>query len=132
MIDLSKLRELAKAATPGRWVAANIVATENRIVHTWQIAAAEDGPLICTLDNDSFEPANQAFIAAANPFAILELCDRLEQVEDALRRLVPLAETANAFLCEYCPGNDLTISKIDAATNYAREALSQINPGAGK
>ncbi len=92
MIDLTALRELAKAATPGEWVTTNVEA--HGVVDSFQVAAHEDGPLICTLETDG-EPirANQAFIAAANPAAILELLARLERAEsqcltDAERRCI--------------------------------------------
>ena len=89
MIDINKLRKLAKAATPGRgWYVelGDYIYGEKDVTdgeEEWQpvIAHTEDGEPV------NFEGSVAAFIAAANPAAVLELLDRLEAAEnDALEQ----------------------------------------------
>jgi hypothetical protein len=94
-LDLTRLKELAQAATPGPWEAlphGGFYPT----MHTPQIKAV-DGSVIfspsCdvgTMRNPEIVPgkdlneANGLFIAAANPAAVLELIERLERAEAML------------------------------------------------
>ena len=83
MIDTKELRRLAQAATPGPWY---VTGTLTRYVE-----ALIDGGLIqevaaCgpTKADGGYGPqqeANARLIAAANPAAISELLDRLEEAE---------------------------------------------------
>ena len=88
MIDINKLRKLAKAATPGRgWYVelGDYIYGEKDVTdgEEWQpvIVSTEDGEPV------NFEGSVAAFIAAANPTAMIELLDRLEAAEnDALEQ----------------------------------------------
>ena len=88
MIDINKLRKLAKAATPGRgWYVelGDYIYGEKDVTdgEEWQpvIVSTEDGEPV------NFEGSVAAFIAVANPAAVLELLDRLEAAEnDALEQ----------------------------------------------
>ena len=73
------LRALAEAATPGPWVAWIIPGCS--VVRT-----AQEPYVTCSTD------ADLAFIAAANPTAVLALLDRLEAAEGALERVRALAD----------------------------------------
>jgi hypothetical protein len=93
--DLAKLRELAKAATPGPWAhvrrghpdahpdlqSAFVEGPPNRLDQSWtsNVCQAHNAPTLGHHHNDA------AFIAAANPAAITALLDRLERAESALR-----------------------------------------------
>ena len=82
-IDINKLRRLAQAATPGPWYVTGKL--------TRYVEALIDGGLIqevaaCgpTKADGGYGPqqeANARLIAAANPAAISELLDRLEEAE---------------------------------------------------
>ena len=82
MIDIKELRRLAQAATPGGWY----VKRGNHIYGCKEVTDGEEKwhPVIACTDDDevnvNFE-ANASFIAAANPSAISELLDRLEESE---------------------------------------------------
>jgi len=78
MIDIEELRRLAQMATPGPWmidyvgVGFEVAAGESVIAQSQQIQGD-----MC----HKTRKANAAFIAAANPAAISELIDRLEEAE---------------------------------------------------
>jgi septal ring factor EnvC (AmiA/AmiB activator) len=88
-IDTNELRRLAQAATPGPWYVTGKL--------TRYVEARIDGGLIqevaaCgpTKADDGYGPqqeANARLIAAANPAAISELIDRLEEAEKELAEL---------------------------------------------
>ena len=86
--DLKKLRELAVNATPGPWIQKNNgywpVVGEN----TYSVVSAqtdEDGDSeLITRERCSYEIT--AFIAAANPQAIIELLNRLERLENCIKK----------------------------------------------
>lgn len=91
MIDKSKLKELAQKATPGEWL------HTDRTVYALQHAGWRKGVeqfenrFYCGIQHGRGTPeieleANAAYIAAANPAAILELLAELETLEK-LRRL---------------------------------------------
>ncbi len=88
MIDINELRRLAQAATPGGWY----VERGNYVYGCKEVTDGEEEwhPVIACTDDDevsiNFE-GNANFIAAANPAAISELLDRLEEAEsDALEQ----------------------------------------------
>jgi len=78
MTDLTELRKLAEAATAGPWVqngpSKHIVIAPGKkpsgIASAWEHAAVSDNAR-----------ANAAFIAAANPDAIIFLLDRVDRAE---------------------------------------------------
>jgi hypothetical protein len=104
--DLAELRRLAEAATPGPWFCDGVSAEEGRgkytayevtvpnsrgdhqsIVDTFNSGIAE----IHEEEYDRWDEVgrrNAAFIAAANPAAILALIDRTEKAEAALASAV--------------------------------------------
>ena len=81
-ININELRRLAQAATPGGWY----VARGNYVYGCKEVTDGEEvwHPVIACTDDDevsiNFE-GNAKFIAAANPAAISELLDRLEEAE---------------------------------------------------
>ena len=88
-IDLKRLRELAVAATPGPW---EVSGTGQ------QVLKPSDSPLgnirICESNSlaDWYQGktscwANIAFIAAANPQAVIGMINRLDEAECAIRDL---------------------------------------------
>jgi len=80
-----ELRKLAEAATVGVWKASGF--SVNSKEHGWATIANTE------LDYDGMAE-NAAYIAAANPAAILELLDRLEKAEKDAARLLPLLKQA--------------------------------------
>lgn len=79
MIDLDKLEEMAKAATPGPWVRGPYGWVYVTGADTYAVAccATKSGPM----RNSN---ANEDFIAAANPAAVLEMVDLIRKQEAAL------------------------------------------------
>ena len=76
MTDPTELRRLAEAATPGPWRTSKaddtaIMSFDNDVAHTVGIYEVEAETM----------EADAAYIAAANPAAILALLDRLARVE---------------------------------------------------
>ena len=71
-MDLNKLEELARAATPGPWVTEEVFAENGAFSHISM--TSEDGT---ELIGDDLGPSHvdTAFIAAANPAAVQELID---------------------------------------------------------
>ena len=77
MIDLEKLKKLARAATPGPWVTAHdtFMCDGGR---DWYVKAGDE--YIVSGDHADDDP-DCRFVAAANPTAVLELIERLERAE---------------------------------------------------
>ena len=98
--DLAELRRLAEAATPGPWHAATGAALQTDAgvdaTHVWYCRWRDERFLSISkvLDNelDQTTPEDAAYIAAANPAAVLALLDKL----DALAALRAAAEAARA------------------------------------
>lgn len=93
MIDLDELEAKAKAATPGPWYADEHLDTEllcNEVGETipgWQFYNADNWPLGAIWSDMGPEitaAPNVAFIAAANPTAVLALIVRIRDLEDRL------------------------------------------------
>lgn len=76
--DRTQLRALATAATPGPWE--YIPTAPNRGV---DFVRTELGPTVCDFGGYPPTRADAAFIAAANPTAVLALLDELRECEDA-------------------------------------------------
>jgi AraC-like DNA-binding protein len=88
MIDLTALKELAKAATPGKWqhnCHGYIYGEKNSLVQG--SGDADQGALIRIED--------AAFIAAAYPSTVLELLARLERAENLLASIERRAGSAS-------------------------------------
>ena len=83
MIDLDKIKKLAKAATPGTWDA---------VLHAHGTGVENDDEQLFIEQYGltyTANPSDALFIAAANPGAILELIERVRQAE------ARIAEAAN-------------------------------------
>jgi hypothetical protein len=102
MMDTAELRRKAEAATPGPWasyngftegdasITANLPCINGLDAHF--TIARVDAPDIAETQmtdgalTDERAKANAAFIAAANPKAVLALLDRITELEDAFER----------------------------------------------
>ena len=82
-IDTNELRRLAQAATPGPWyVTGNLTRYVEALIDGGLIQeVAACGPTKADGGYGPQQEANARLIAAANPAAISELLDRLEEVE---------------------------------------------------
>ena len=82
-IDINKLRRLAQAATPGPWYVTGKLTryVEARIDGGLIQEVAACGPTKADGGYGPQQEANARLIAAANPAAISELLDRLEEAE---------------------------------------------------
>lgn len=83
MTDLKKLRALAEKATPGRWSLKTNVHPETNGM-SWGFLTGPSQNITWS-DNKPSTVRDAEFIATANPQAIIELLDRLERYEKALR-----------------------------------------------
>ena len=83
MIDINELRRLAQAATPGPWYVTGKLTryVEARIDGGLIQEVAACGPTKADGGYGPQQEANARLIAAANPAAISELLDRLEEAE---------------------------------------------------
>ena len=93
---LTELRKLAEEATPGPW---------RRIIHNWHSAVVCEAQYKL-LDNEVSPNvrrlSDSAFIAAANPAAIIELLAVVEKMRDVLESIArreeyPIAKAAYAL-----------------------------------
>lgn len=85
--DLAELRRLAEVATPGPWQAS--------FDQSEVASPCGDGSydLVCAaIANGATDPKNAAFIAAANPAAILALLDCVASAEAALEPFSPFGQ----------------------------------------
>ena len=82
-IDTNELRRLAQAATPGPWyVTGKLTRYVEARIDGWLIQeVAACGPTKADGGYGPQQEANARLIAAANPAAISELLDRLEEAE---------------------------------------------------
>jgi hypothetical protein len=72
--DLSRIETLAREATPGEWKAMGYL--------PWRVENGDRPTPICGCDN----VANAAYIAAANPAAVLALIERVRELEAEIER----------------------------------------------
>lgn len=106
--DLTRLRQLAESATPGPWHDAK---SNNQV-----LATDPNGMVICKMDGGYMHTGvvrDRAYIAAANPAAILALLDGLEAAESANEQRKHLLKLAAEHATE-------EMAKTDAA--YAANA----------
>lgn len=87
-----ELRKLAEAATQGKWKSSGF--SVNSKEHGWATIANTE------FDYDGMAE-NAAYIAAANPAAILSLLDRLEKAEKDAARLDYLQQGLSVELLYY-------------------------------
>jgi hypothetical protein len=77
-VDLDKLEQLARATTPGPWEARHLgYGHSHEVVRLPSGAPDDGGDIVATM----WEKRDAAFIAAANPAAVLELVQRLRAAE---------------------------------------------------
>ena len=89
-LDHAALRALAEAATPGPWTLSADGPPPDIIAGMSVVA--------CTLPSDRTrdeDTANAAYIAAANPAAVLALLDEVERLREALDKALPCLVAAN-------------------------------------
>lgn len=76
--NLSRLESLAREATPGEWTAAREANTY------WTVMIRGDTPLVRYANE-----CDAAYIAAANPAAVLALIARVRELEGRLEAMLP-------------------------------------------
>ena len=130
-IDLDKLREAAKRASPGPWHASiafyGDAATEFKIVaQPYGVALT-----VCEYFNSTQKrarktvEANADFLAAADPSTVLALIERAEKAEAALKLVLPvLADEHECRKYSFGPDEDEEyIRPVREAEEAVREAL---------
>lgn len=80
-IDLDALERLARAATPGPWHTGDGYEQQDPGAY---VADARGHIVVAQADDSPCVPTDAAFIAAANPAAVLELVQRLRATENLL------------------------------------------------
>lgn len=135
-INIEALKAATLAATPGEWKAGN--AYEKPFIPAYQIITdSEDGPYVILEGNKNFlEDAekNVAYVAAANPAAVLALIERLERTErnrdmwkaQCERQAEALEKQARAAKT----GMDAAKAGASAMQENARRMLAESNPDA--
>lgn len=115
--DRTQLRALATAATPGPWE--YIPTAPNRGV---DFVRTELGPTVCDFGGYPPTRADAAFIAAANPTAVLALLDEIERLRESERqaRALTAAERLDHISTLGQAGE---LSKQLAAMTAARDEL---------
>lgn len=73
--DLTELRRVAEAATPGPWMVVGLNEEDDTVV------TVDDDPICHAYPDDS------RYIAAADPQTVLALIERLERAEEAMHRV---------------------------------------------
>lgn len=75
-IDLDRLLELARAATPGPWRA------DDDLANNWRVDAPDDADPDCaTSVTDDMYKSDAEYIAAVSPDVLTELIERLRAAE---------------------------------------------------
>jgi len=80
-MDTKRLRELAEAATPGEWEWSGALGCDADALKDGAGGYVLWPAPMCDVAIIDVTPQNRAYIAAANPAAILALLDRLELAE---------------------------------------------------
>jgi hypothetical protein len=135
MTDISSLRVLAEKATPGPWRLRDAGSTLVSVQ-----GAPEAGQLygeMVTISSGGFAKPrgygadNAAFIAAANPSAILAMIDRIEAMEKALQPFADFATEAERFVEEAArDGSSPIMPTNHFRLAHFRDALTALNLGA--
>lgn len=97
-IDTAALRRLAEAATPGPWSW-----VDSGIESGSRVLGGATQPVLRTSPAGWPAAADSAYIAAANPSAMVELLDRLAGAEAERDRLRAQVEDARRALAEVRP-----------------------------
>lgn len=124
--DRKRLRELAQAATPGPWTTTILGPSDDDWPSAVAIAAtAGRRKIYANPLRGTYPHADQQFIAAANPQAVLALLDRLAASERASHEAEQLAESRFAWAQQV---EERIAAFIDADTK--RLADSYVQPSA--
>lgn len=132
--DLAKMKAIAEAATPGPWMThlvddMSIVAgTRDEIASTAPPGYGTDDDVDFSTDTDRCE-ANAAFIAAANPSAVLSLIKRVEEAEAEVQDLTEAVELGTKDLASAWNGNALVVAenaRLRTLLAEAGEALAGV------
>jgi Ead/Ea22-like protein len=111
---MTTLRQLAEAATPGPWIEAGPSFGAPLPVRLDSVVTDfEDEDENVTVCDDVVDPDDCAYIAAANPAAILALLDDLDQTNEM-----------NAQLREQNTALDKACAELEAKVDAQRKALS--------
>lgn len=97
MTDLTQLEALARAATPGEWIVDDpndhlFGVMKEGVLH--YLGTASPSSFSVSPTSDEQEAANAAYIAAANPAAILALIERVRVAEAQVafnQQTIPMA-----------------------------------------
>ena len=125
-MNIEELKRLAEAATPGPWVAWPIgdyppllsIATETGLALLTTTTEAENETQFAAV----FDDTDAAYIAAANPAAILELIRQRDELLAALRdfsEYVHFEQCATDGAVQYCT------SQINRLAFKARAAIAK-------
>lgn len=134
MTELEKLEALAKAATPGPWAyephgdtmeyGVGVLMDENDN----QVSGYQESGVMTVVESVAVEvngQSNAAFIAAANPQAILTLIQEKREMEEALKRM----RIALEGLAE-CDGRSTTLEHANSViAGMGKAAIRALIPG---
>lgn len=108
-LDLTSLRAVAEAATPGPWEAVQGASGG------WWVEAPNTATIAdIDIDYSGHPEADAAHIATANPTTVLQLLDRLEAAEERVARVVALADEAPR--CWTLKSDDMTCGEFVGGT----------------
>lgn len=123
-LDLEALRKLAEAATPGPWEATGWAPKDADWLEPPNCIVDSPHGLIADTSESDRDEADAAFIAAANPTAVLSLCDRVAALERELR-------SAEDKIVGYKANHEITYAaflkeerRADAAVAALRSAVA--------
>ena len=116
--ELEKLKELAKAATPGSWNYDSGNCEVETLKERRHVAIVSNDNI--TQHEDHLRPVDWEcdgyYIAAANPATVLRLIEALEVATEALKRHYMIE-------CIYCVGDGITEEAPDFQNAYGEHGL---------
>jgi hypothetical protein len=103
MTDTDTLRKLAEAATPGPWRVSDksVRLTQDNYI----LVVSQDRWIGLVMDNCELSEEDAAFIAAANPTAVIALLDEMDALRAKVKVLVEALSDAQNHL-DYCGWGD--------------------------
>lgn len=98
-IDVSKLREVAEAATPGPWATEKKPGGRQNVMEPKRVYSETVREIAEFADDvaDTIDAADAEYIATFDPPTVLALLDRLERAEAALERVRAVLATVGAL-----------------------------------
>lgn len=117
MIDTTKLRELAQAATPGPW--------EYRALEWGNYVTADGQTSVCQGALSRTE--SMQFIAAANPATVLQLLDELERTQGSVATVSAALSAAERELQRLRPIESAArnLAKVKGR-HHSEQAMNQL------